>query len=58
MGVDNAMIASDFINCNDVIGMHYDTFPPIKINEEEAIAKFARAGKKLSLMRIGQTIQK
>lgn len=58
MGVDNAMIASDFINCNDVIGMHYDTFSPIKINQEEAIAKFARAGKKLSLLKVGQTIQK
>ena len=58
MGVDNAIIATDFINCNDIIGMHYDTFPPIKINHEEAIAKFANAGKKLSLLTIGQTITK
>src|ERR1700757_1425999 len=58
MGVDNAIIATDFINCNDIIGMHYDTFPQIKINHEEAIAKFANAGKKLSLLTIGQTITK
>lgn len=58
MGVDNAIIATDFINCNDVIGMHYDTFPPIKINHEEAVKKFANAGKKLSLLKIGQTITK
>ena len=58
MGVDNAIIATDFINCNDIIGMHYDTFPQIKINHEEAIAKFANAGKKLSLLKIGQTISK
>ncbi len=58
MGVDNAIIATDFINCDDIIGMHYDTFAPIKINHEEAIAKFANAGKKLSLLNIGQTIKK
>jgi L-ascorbate metabolism protein UlaG (beta-lactamase superfamily) len=58
MGVDNAIIATDFINCNDIIGMHYDTFPQIKINHEEAISKFANAGKKLSLLKIGQTISK
>ncbi|HEY1038250.1 MAG TPA: metal-dependent hydrolase, partial [Bacteroidia bacterium] len=26
MGPENAMIASEFINCSDIIGMHYDTF--------------------------------
>ncbi|MHB8259533.1 MAG: metal-dependent hydrolase [Bacteroidia bacterium] len=56
MGVDNAIIATDFINCSDIIGMHYDTFPPIKINKEEAISKFADAGKKLTLLAIGETI--
>lgn len=58
MGVDNAIIATDFINCSDIIGMHYDTFPPIKINKEEAINKFADAGKKLTLLAIGETISK
>jgi len=56
MGVDNAIIATDFINCKDIIGMHYDTFHPIVINKEEAIQKFADAGKKLTLMEIGKTI--
>jgi L-ascorbate metabolism protein UlaG (beta-lactamase superfamily) len=55
MGADNAIIACDFIRCNNIIGMHYDTFPPIKINHEEAISKFSRAGKKLTLMVIGET---
>jgi hypothetical protein len=35
--------------------MHYDSFPAIKIDHEEATAKFSRAGKKLSLMAIGET---
>ena len=56
MGVDNAIIAMDFINCKDIIGMHYDTFPPIVINKEEAIEKFAHSGGKLTLMEIGKTI--
>jgi L-ascorbate metabolism protein UlaG (beta-lactamase superfamily) len=58
MGVDNAIIATEFINCKDIIGMHYDTFEDIKINQEEAIKKFADAGKKLTLMQIGETINR
>lgn len=58
MGVDNAIIASDFIKCNDIIGMHYDTFGFIKIDSPEAIQKFERSGKKLTLMNIGETITK
>ena len=58
MGVDNAIIAADFIHCNDIIGMHYDTFGYIKIDHTEAIKKFERSGKLLSLMNIGETIHK
>lgn len=58
MGVDNALIACDFINCGDIIGMHFDTFGFIKIDREEAIFKFDRSGKKLTLLEIGQTISK
>jgi L-ascorbate metabolism protein UlaG (beta-lactamase superfamily) len=57
MGVDNAIIACDFINCNKVIGMHYDTFETIKIDKQEAIRKFTMGGKKLTLMEIGKSIQ-
>ncbi|MEO5642470.1 MAG: metal-dependent hydrolase [Bacteroidia bacterium] len=57
MGVDNAIIASDFIRCDKIIGMHYDTFGYIKIDQEEAKRKFARAGKSLTLMQIGETIE-
>lgn len=58
MGVDNAIIASDFINCKDVIGMHYDTFAYIKIDHAEAQEKFKRAGKNLTLLKIGEIINK
>ncbi|NVO02458.1 MAG: metal-dependent hydrolase [Bacteroidetes bacterium] len=56
MGVDNAIIASDFLKCENIIGMHYDTFPIITIDKEVAFDKFSRAGKNLTLLNIGQTI--
>ena len=57
MGVDDAIIASDFVQCNSIVGVHYDTFGFIKINHEEAIKKFKNKGKELLLLSIGQTIE-
>ena len=55
MGVDDAIRASDFIKCNEIIGMHYDTFPPIKSDTAAAVQKFKVAGKKLHLLKPGDT---
>lgn len=55
MGVDNAIIAADFIKCKKIIGMHYDTFPPIKIDKTLSMQKFENAGKELNLLEIGET---
>ncbi|MCB9173705.1 MAG: metal-dependent hydrolase [Flavobacteriales bacterium] len=55
MGIDDAIRAAEFIKCNKIVGVHYDTFPYIKINKEEAIKKFAAAGKELILLSIGET---
>ncbi|MDQ3108310.1 MAG: metal-dependent hydrolase [Bacteroidota bacterium] len=57
MGVDNAIIAADFVKCDKIIGMHYDTFGYIKIDHEESKRKFSRAGKSLTLMKIGETLE-
>jgi L-ascorbate metabolism protein UlaG (beta-lactamase superfamily) len=57
MNIDNALIASDFIKCDQIIGMHYDTFGYITINREEAKDKFSSAGKELILMNIGEQIE-
>jgi L-ascorbate metabolism protein UlaG (beta-lactamase superfamily) len=57
MGADNAIICSDFVKCDEIIGMHYDTFPLIQINQKEAKEKFSRAGKNLTLMKIGETME-
>jgi L-ascorbate metabolism protein UlaG (beta-lactamase superfamily) len=56
MGIDNAVIASQFIRCDKIIGMHYDTFEAIRIDHDEAKRKFEHSGKELHLMQIGETI--
>ncbi len=57
MGADDAILASDFIKCKKVIGLHYDTFGYIKIDQEAAVRKFKEKGKELILMKIGETIE-
>ena len=56
MDVDDAIVATKYINCSHVIGVHYNTFPAIEINAKEAVEKFRREGKTLSLPEIGETI--
>lgn len=56
MDVDDAIIASDFVECDKVLGYHFDTFGYIEINHEEAIKKFFDAGKDLMLLEIGASI--
>lgn len=58
MGVDDALRAAKFIECDDIIAMHYDTFGYIVINHQEAIEKFEVKGKNLSLMKIGERFHK
>jgi L-ascorbate metabolism protein UlaG (beta-lactamase superfamily) len=57
MGMDDAIKASDFIRCNEIVGIHYDTFPPIAIDHDVALARFRAAGKRLHLLKIGETHQ-
>ena len=56
MGIDSAIIASEFVGCNNILGYHFDTFGYIKIDHEQAISKFEKAGKKLNLLEIGQSL--
>ena len=55
MGIDNAVIASDFISCEEIIGMHYDTFDSIKIDHDDAKKRFERVSKELHLLKIGES---
>lgn len=56
MDIDDAIHAANFIKCNKIIGVHYNTFGYIVIDEILAREKFAKAGKELILIKIGDTI--
>ena len=57
MDVRDAIVASDFIKCNRIVGVHYNTFPLITINTEVAQKAFTDSGKQLLLPAIGETIE-
>lgn len=57
MDIDEALLASDFVACDKIIGCHFDTFGYIKINKEEAKRRFRERGKELILPEIGQSIE-
>ncbi len=57
MGAEEAIKATEFINCKNVIGVHYDTFPQIKINKQEVAEKFSKAGVNLQLPPIGGSLE-
>ena len=57
MGIEDAIIASDFVECDKVLGVHYDTFGYIEIDHEVAKKKFYDAGKDLMLLEIGESIE-
>ncbi|GAA4281845.1 metal-dependent hydrolase [Gaetbulibacter aestuarii] len=57
MGIDDAILASDFVACDKVLGVHYDTFGYIEIDHDEAKKKFFEKNKDLMLLEIGESIE-
>jgi L-ascorbate metabolism protein UlaG (beta-lactamase superfamily) len=57
MGINDAIIASDFVQCDKVLGYHFDTFGYIEIDHEEAKRKFFEKNKDLMLLKIGDFIE-
>ena len=55
MDFQDAVRAADFVRCSDVLGLHYDTFPPIKMDHQAAMDRFKAAGKHLHLPQPGAT---
>jgi L-ascorbate metabolism protein UlaG (beta-lactamase superfamily) len=56
MGVDDGLEAAHFVKTTKVVGVHYDTFPFIKIDTAKATQSFEKGGVKLFLPKIGETI--
>lgn len=57
MGIDDAVRAADMVGVNKIVGVHYDTFPPIKLDRAAARQTAEAHGKELLLPAIGETIE-
>jgi L-ascorbate metabolism protein UlaG (beta-lactamase superfamily) len=55
MDYTSALEAAKLLNVKKVIGMHYDTFDAIRIDQEEAVKYFNADGIELILLKIGET---
>jgi L-ascorbate metabolism protein UlaG (beta-lactamase superfamily) len=55
MDFKDACMASDFVECDNIIAMHFDTFGFIKVDKQEIISYFLEEGKKITLPKIGET---
>ncbi len=57
MGIEDAVIASDFIHCDRIIGCHYDTFPFVTIDHAKARITFKNENKELILIEPGKSLE-
>jgi L-ascorbate metabolism protein UlaG (beta-lactamase superfamily) len=55
MGIEDAILAAGFVRCTEILGVHYDTFPPIRINHAVAEQKCSQAGCRLHLLKPGES---
>ena len=56
MGMEEAVLAADFIQCDQIIGCHYNTFPPIQIDLSQAQHLFEAQKRTLHLPKIGASL--
>jgi len=56
MAIDDAVQAANFVGVTRIVGVHYDTFPPIKLDHAAAIRTAQAGEKELLLPKIGETI--
>ncbi|NRA93407.1 MAG: metal-dependent hydrolase, partial [Psychroserpens sp.] len=57
MGVEDAIQACRFLDCERALGYHYDTFDYIKIDKVKAKAKFDSKLRTLRLLDIGDSME-
>ena len=57
MGINDALRAADLVGVTKIVGVHYDTFPPIKLDRDAALYAARAVGKELLLPKIGETIE-
>ena len=57
MGIDDAIMAADFVECDKILGYHFDTFGYIEIDHKNAKRKFFENDKDLMLLEIGESLE-
>lgn len=57
MGIEEAVVASGFLECSHVVGCHYDTFEVIELDKGHAQTQFSAKNVQLELPQIGRTFQ-
>lgn len=57
MGYEDAAIAAEFVDCDQIVGCHYDTFGYIVLDKAAAKDTFSKRGKTLLLPEIGETFE-
>ena len=57
MNAQDALKATEFIQCNNVVGVHFDTFGYIKIDHAASVKMFEDVGKKLPLPEVGKSYE-
>lgn len=55
MGYEDAARAARMIDCQQIIGVHFDTFGFIKIDHDKAMQSFEKTGSRLRLPVIGES---
>lgn len=56
MGYEDALEAAKMLDCKKIIGVHFDTFPPIAIEHQTVKKAFTEAGIEIFLPQMGETI--
>jgi len=54
MGVDQAAVAAGWLDCQEILGVHYDTFPLTSIDHESAKREFQKKDRHLHLLKPGE----
>jgi len=57
MGYEDAILASDFIDCTRIIPFHYDTFGYIQVDKEKVKTAFESRGKEITFLEIGESVK-
>ncbi|SFU46316.1 L-ascorbate metabolism protein UlaG, beta-lactamase superfamily [Pustulibacterium marinum] len=57
MGPDEAVVAAEFVECDKILGCHYDTFGLIEIDHSKALETFKAKNKELLLLDLGASIE-